>query len=109
MKLYMDFIRELEGFECLHHLGKGFLDYKWEPDHVFIRNVYVAPEARGEGLASAMEDAVLEMARARGIKKVVGLVVPSHGNAEYRMQIFFKRGWKFLEAQQDAIYLVKDI
>lgn len=41
----------------------------WDPDACYLQDLFTAEEARGQGVATALIDAVAEAARARGARK----------------------------------------
>jgi GNAT superfamily N-acetyltransferase len=41
----------------------------WDPDACYLQDLFTAEDARGQGVATALGDAVAEAARARGARK----------------------------------------
>ncbi|HMG48410.1 MAG TPA: GNAT family N-acetyltransferase [Allosphingosinicella sp.] len=54
----------------------------WGPDACYLQDLFTAPEARGQGVATALIDAVAEDARARGASKYYWLT--KEGNLRAR-------------------------
>jgi GNAT superfamily N-acetyltransferase len=53
----------------------------WGPDACYLQDLFTAPEARGQGVATALIDAVAEAARARGAAKYYWLTKQDNATA----------------------------
>jgi ribosomal protein S18 acetylase RimI-like enzyme len=106
--MYAAYLKELEGFEIVQH-EHGYMTYKLFPEHAYIRDVYVMPEFRQTGVGRDMMKQVVDEAKKCKLNKLVGSVVPSHNDSDYRMEVMRRSGFVLLQSQDDIIYFVKDI
>jgi GNAT superfamily N-acetyltransferase len=106
--MYEAYINEVEGFEVLKS-PEGFITYKTYPDHIYARDVYVVPEARKLGVARILFENLELEGRALGLTKLVTSIVPSQPGSDGRFECARKLGFRILQAQNDFIFLVKEI
>lgn len=109
MSLFADYIKEREDIETLE-FEKGFITFKMLPDNtIYMKDIYVIPEARREGVGTFLTDKVCEIAKERGCKKVFGSVSLGANNASDSLKAQLIYGMKLHSIKDNMIYLVKDI
>ena len=80
--LYARYLAERCGHSIIE-TEHGFATYEWLDGAVYIRDLYVTPEARRQGHASQIADQVCDIAKARGCTKLIGTIDPAtHGAHE---------------------------
>lgn len=83
MKLFEGYLKETEDAELVRS-ETGFAVFKMQPDgSCWIRDIYVMPEHREAKAATALADAVCEIVKPRGVKRIVGSV-SIHGKSVTR-------------------------
>jgi GNAT superfamily N-acetyltransferase len=79
-------------------VGVAYLSFGWILERggpaMFLEELYVLPELRGQGLGTALLDAALELARARGCRSAELEVEASHGRAA---NLYARAGFRPLE------------
>ena len=79
-------------------VGVAYLSFGWVLDRggliMFLEELYVVPELRGHGVGSALLQAALEAARARGCRTAELEVEGSHARAE---NLYARAGFKRLD------------
>ena len=112
--MYADYLSERSGKEVLE-TDKGFLTYGFnclpgvDFPHVYIEDLYVKPEFRKSHVASIMADGVAELAKMQGIKIMLGSVDCGAKNADASLRVLQAYGMKLYTANQNAVYMVKEI
>jgi GNAT superfamily N-acetyltransferase len=88
----------------------GFATYVYLPDNtVYIEDIFVLPEYRKKGIASQFADEIVELARNKGCKKVIGSVVPSAKTSTDSMKTLLAYGMKIESSVNNFITLSKEI
>lgn len=78
--LYARYCFERNGYLLLER-PEGFASYVIDGEMVYILDIYVVPEERHRGIATAMADEIVAIARAAGCKELFGSIDPlSHGS-----------------------------
>ncbi len=109
MSLFADYMKERENVETLE-FEKGFITFKMLPDNsIYMKDIYVIPEARREGVGTFLTDKVCEIAKERGCSKVFGSVCIDASNCTDSMKAQLAYGMKLHSIKGNMIYLVKDI
>lgn len=106
--LFAAYFRELAGEETIF-VDYGFVLFREEADHIYIKDIYVVPDKRHTKLGLELLAAVENIARKIGKPKIVGSVVPSYKDSNKRVAGMLKIGFKVLEAQDDIIFFIKEI
>ena len=88
------------GFNCVP--GVSF-------PHVYIVDLYVIPSARKTRVASEMADKVADIARERGITKMIGSVGLENNGSDTSLRVLQGYGMKLYAATAGAIWMIKDI
>lgn len=106
--MYSQYLKEREGFDVLQ-VTDGFATYKITGDECYLRDIYVTPEHRKDGVATALADAICEIARGRGCRWLVGSVCTEANGAHASLLVLLAYGMKLKKAEKDMIYFYKGI
>lgn len=106
--LFAAYFKELAGEDTII-VDDGFVVFSEEEDHVYLKDIYVRPEARHTGLGQELLAAVENIARQLKKPRIVGSVVPSYAGSTKRTEGMLKIGFKVLKAEQDIIYFIKEL
>jgi GNAT superfamily N-acetyltransferase len=105
---YALYIREREGKEILED-ELGFATYVFLPEHCYIEDIFVRQEYRSSGHASRYADAIAEIAKERGYKKLLGSVCPTAKGSDTSLKVLQAYGFKLSSSDRNMIYLEKEI
>lgn len=109
MSLFAEYFKEFyddETYEC----EDGFAVYRYLGDsQVYIVHIYVAPERRRSGVASAIADKVVEVAKLRGCNEVLGSVVPSAKHSTASLKVLLGYGMRLKGIEGALIIFHKEI
>ncbi len=108
MSLYANYLKERHGVETIETPG-GFLTYRIQAPECFLRDIYVAPEARREELGSVMVAKMEQIALEKGCKHVAATIVPSAAGATEALHAALHIGMRVAQVRGDAIILVKEL
>lgn len=108
MSLYAEYIKENLGKETVES-EIGFLTFYEVKDGMYIEDIYVIPEMRKGGAAAKMADKVAEIAKARGLKKLIGSVRPSAKNSTDSLKVLLSYGFKLESSINDGIIFGKEL
>jgi len=110
MSLYGDYIKEHRGDEIAEN-DKGFASYRYlnEGKSVYIIDLYVKPDFRNHVVAQALSDEVVERAKERGAKELLGTVVPSAKNSTESIKALLSYGMTLQSSAVDLLIFRKDI
>jgi len=105
---YGKYIKERTGKNILEK-PYGFATYLFEGDYVYIEDIYVDKEARNNTKASHMADEIAEIAKSKGVNKMLGSVCPSTAGATESLKVLLGYGFKLLSSEPNMIYFIKEI
>ena len=109
MSLYADYLKEREGRETVEEQD-GFATYCYPSAQVcYLVDIYVAPAARRQGLASKLADRVCEIAKAKGATALLGSVQPDLPSAAESMKALLGYGMRPTHIAGNLVYFVKEI
>lgn len=109
MSLYAKYIAEREDISLIE-LDHGYLTYKkLNPDVYYILDVFVEREHRRSGIMKEMEDIVRDIALEDGAKYLQGSVCLSTNNVTQSMHMLLNMGYKYLNANGNMLYFIKNI
>jgi ribosomal protein S18 acetylase RimI-like enzyme len=110
MSLYANYIKEKTTDHILES-EHGFLTYRYldEDKSVYIIDLYVMPDFRKIGIASAMADHVVAEAKLRGCTKLLGSVVPSNKYSTDSLKVLLAYGMILESASNDFVIFKKEI
>lgn len=109
MGLLDEYWKEREGRETVVD-GNGFATYVMLPEgDCYIIDIYVRPERRKAGLAKGYADKVTELARAAGMKRLLGSVDPRANGATESLKVLLAYGMRLRSVRNDLIFFTKDL
>jgi predicted GNAT superfamily acetyltransferase len=111
--MFKDYLKERLGREMLES-EHGFVIYGFnclglDMPHVYIEDIYVTPEKRKSGEAARLADKIAEMAKSKGIRAMVGSVAIDANGSEASLKVLIAYGMKPLSANNNTIYMCKEI
>jgi predicted GNAT family acetyltransferase len=108
MSLYGDYIRERLGDEIVED-ETGFATYRFlNEKQVYIVDIYIVPEFRKKGAATALADKVVEAAKQRGCMELIGSVVPQAKGSTDSLRVLLGYGMSLQSAGPDLILFRKE-
>lgn len=109
MSLYASYLRERTNDEIIEN-DYGFASYRFlDGNKVYIIDIYISPEMRKAGAASALADSIVEMAKNRGCVELIGSVVPSAKNSADSMRVLLAYGMTPYGIEGNMVLFKKDI
>jgi ribosomal protein S18 acetylase RimI-like enzyme len=89
----------------------GFATYRYVNDGktVYIVDIYVVPDFRQTKAATLMADEIVNEAKARGCKDLIGTVVPSTKNSTLSLKVLLGYGMTLNSAANDVVVFRKEI
>lgn len=108
MNLYAKYCQET-GVKQILETGAGFATYHFLPNECYIEDIYVLPEFRTKQAASDLADQIAAIAKAKGYKHLTGSVNTKIKDPTTSMKVLLAYGFKFLRADQHAVWFVKDL
>lgn len=110
MSLYAKYVLEKTD-DGIIETDKGFATYRFlEPEKaVYIVDLYILPDFRKTGEASAIADSIVDMARAKGFTKLLGSIVPSNKNSTASLKVLLGYGMALKSSTNDFIVFEKEI
>lgn len=106
--LYAKYLEEKTNIEILES-DYGFVTYEIQDTRCYISDVFTIKEKRLEGLMLKMCLEVGEIAKARGCDCVIGTVILSNKDSTEGLKACISMGMKLLKAENNVIYLIRDI
>ncbi len=109
MSLYSKYVTERTNKQILE-TEYGFATYNF-PDAttVYIEDIYVLPEHRKSGLAAAIANEIVVIAKEKGCTQILGSVVPTANNSTDSLKVLLAYGMKLRNCSNDFIVFQKDI
>lgn len=108
MSLFGKYISERLGHGIVEN-DHGFATYSFEPQGVYIRDLYVDPDHRHNKAASKLADQIILKAKERGCTKVFGSVQPSTNNSTDSLKVLLAYGFKLSSCTNDFILMEMSI
>lgn len=111
---YARYLRETQGKE-VYETEHGFLTYGFncvpgvDFPHVYIEDIWVAPEHREKRVAAKMADHVCRLAKAAGISVCLGSVNTKSKTPDRSLRVLQGYGMKIYGAGIDAVWMIKEI
>lgn len=107
---YADYIRE-RSFDEIVETECGFATYRFLEGgkSCYIVDIYIVPESRKTGAASAIADSIVEIAKARGCTELLGTVCPSAKAATASLKVLLAYGMALKSSSSDLVVFRKDI
>jgi len=109
MSFYAQYLKERTNDEIIE-TKKGFLTYRFMPTgEVYIVDLYIHPDFREQGEASALADEVVAIAKQRGCTELLGSVVPSNKGSTASLKVLLAYGMNLKSSTNDFILFSKGI
>lgn len=110
MSIYADYLKEREGIETLES-ADGFMTYTLTEDALYIVDVYVRPEARRTGAATALEEQAIAKAKEAGRAHLMGSVSFGVAGVDASLKMMIRSGYSFLSFNEEKqiMYFTKGI
>ena len=110
MSMYGDYLRERTN-DDIYETEHGFATYRFlnEGRTVYIIDIYVKSDFRKSGMAGAMADYIVGIAKSRGAVELLGTVVPSARNSTDSLKVLISYGMTLMSSSNDLIVMKKDI
>lgn len=111
--MYFDYLRERDPDTLILEKEHGFTLYKEvtyrEEIVIYIQDIYVTEEYRKTAYATEMSNEISNIAKKRGIKYLLGSVVPSTNNATRSIEVLIAHGMRVDSSEEDLIWFLKEI
>ena len=110
LSLYAEYLKERTNDQILE-TSFGFATYRFINDgkSVYIVDIFVMPEERKNGLASALADQIVRVGKAKGCSELLGTVVPTAKGSTASLKVLLGYEMEVQSAAQDLIVFRKDI
>jgi len=108
--MYADYLKERTNDEILES-NEGFATYRYlnEGKSVYIIDIYVRPEFRQTGAASALANVICQIADKKGCTEVLGTVIPSAKGSTASLKVLLAYGMELQHSSNDLIVFRKAI
>lgn len=87
----------------------GFFSYKRMEDGIYLEDMYIIPERRGEKLSLRYISILEQICISNGISKIFSTIDCEANNFNHSLLAALHRGFKVLSADQNIIYIIKEI
>jgi len=108
MSLYADYIKEREGYDTYED-NNSFFTYTIVNDALYVKDIYIKPEARSEGKSLELGLMAEGIAKELGLNAMLGSVDTGTEGWRRSKKILEKFGYKEVFTDGTMIYLNKDI
>ena len=108
MSLFAEYKKERENAIVVEDKN-GFAVAKVEGEYMYIVDIYVIPKLRQSDIASKYADRIAEIAKKKGIKKLLGSVDPRANGSTTSLKVVLGYGFKLLCVEGPMIYFEKEI
>jgi ribosomal protein S18 acetylase RimI-like enzyme len=88
---------------------RGFATYRFTSDSVYIVDIYVSPDFRHHDIASQMADKIGEIAKEKGIRKMLGSVNINTKDPTSSLKVLLAYGFKVNSSTTNFLLLEKDL
>lgn len=108
MQQLAQYLKEREDFDSII-TDEGFASYKITGDECYIKDIWTAPDYRGEKVASDIADQISHIAKKFGCTHLLGSVSTTVGNPTASAKVLLAYGFKIYSAVQGGIFFRKEI
>lgn len=108
MSLYADYVTERTHFEIIEK-DYGFITYSIEQNICYIQDLYILPDLRQTKLASSLANEVMEIAKTKSCKHLMGTVSPKSKEPETSIKVLLAYGMKLHSSNDQLIIFTKEI
>lgn len=107
MKMYQEYLSEREATNIIYREDRGFITWKFIDDAVYIVDVYVVPQERKSGLATALASEVYNIAYGEGMIFVIGSVDVKACDPTTSVEVLLAHGMRITGVSGDIIWFKK--
>jgi len=108
MRQLAEYLMEREGYSCVLR-EEGFAAYKIEGEYVYLRDIWVDPDYRKDGIATALANEVAERARESGCRYMTGSVDTTAKNPTASVKVLLAYGMEISGVSGTGIFFRKAI
>jgi len=108
VELYRQYLKEREGVNLLDYEW-GFATYSFEEDCVYLQDIYIVPERRGEGLGVQLMNEVASIAKTREYEIMMGSVDDQANGCERMKKVMKHLGFSEFKKLSGVTYYIKEI
>ena len=108
MQMYFDYLKEREGVDCVAY-EYGFALVKLVSTGLYIQDIYVVPERRGEKLASKMLADIEAQCVQKNIEQIIGSCDTQANGATHSIKTMLATGFQLSHCDGNLIYLTKKL
>lgn len=103
--------KERQGAELEHEPGKGFATWKLLPDQqaIYLIDIFVSPDFRRLGVASALADRVAARGKAAGMPKMLGTVDARSETRTEAIKAILASGFEFTRVDGQMLVFTREI
>lgn len=108
MSLYAEYLHEKTDVKMLES-PNAFATYVFTDRGCWIKDIYVKPEFRKTSVASDLANMISEIAKSKGIKTLLGSVIPSNKNSTDSLKVLLAYGMTLESCGNDFILFKKEL
>lgn len=105
--MYREFFEEL-GTKVIE-TEYGWANYLYTGESCYVENVYIKPEFRKKGMASAIVDTIAKMAKENGCSNLLTTTNTKKDGVERSIQVILSYGFKYLRSDEGSIWYYKEL
>lgn len=105
---FATYLKEREGLETFN-CNHGFATYKIENATIYLKDFFVAPYQRHQGLGYKIAQEVIEIGKKAGCNKLLGSLCPLDKNFAENKAMLLKFGMTFLDSMDGLEFYIKEI
>lgn len=106
--LYGQYIAEREAMGIVES-ACGFATYKIDAGSIYLRDLYVIPEARRDGAARELADRVRDIGKKSGCSEMTGSVCVDDPRATDNIRLLIRYGMRFHSVRGSLMLFVKEL
>lgn len=108
MKRWSQYIKERENLDSIED-DSGFATFSINGEECYIRDIWTDPKYRQLNLASKLADKIVEIAKSKGCKYIIGTVCPTANNSTASLQVLLGYNMTLIKSIDNLIIFRKDI
>lgn len=105
--MYKEFFEEL-GTKVIE-TEYGWANYIFYGESCYVENVYIKPEFRKKGMASAIVDTIGKIAKENGCINLLTTTNTKKDGVERSIQVILSYGFKYLRSDEGSIWYFKEL
>lgn len=108
MSLYAEYLHEKTDVKILES-PNAFATYVFTDKGCWIKDIYVKPEFRKTNLARDLANMISEIAKEKGVKTLLGSVIPSNKNSTDSLKVLLAYGMTLDSCGNDFILFKREL